>query len=278
MIPPMALAAVPGATLAGPAPRVTGLEGGLLNRSFRVETGAGIFVLRLNASSGLSRQLGINRRLEVELQGLAAIQGLAPQIVAVAGDDSYLVQQYVPGASPDAGQWNSAGFIARFGATLQQVHAIRPSAALRGPSLIERTRRLVQCAIEVSTCTAAPLQAALVEAECGWRAARSDRLPCLVHSDPHPGNVVCGDEDSGAVLLDWEYAHIGDPLQDVAAWLQGSPALRGREAELLRACDLHRQADPAMLAGMLAVHAALEMAWIRVVETVAGIPGGGRAN
>ena len=101
---------------------------------------------------------------------------------------------------------------------------------------------------------------------------------CLVHGDPNPGNVLLPAAPGTALLLDWEYAHLGDPLQDPAAWLQACPALQGREADLLLACGLARQADPAMLSGMAEVHAALDFAWHRVVENVAGIPHEPRAN
>jgi aminoglycoside phosphotransferase (APT) family kinase protein len=99
-----------------------------------------------------------------------------------------------------------------------------------------------------------------------------------VHSDPNPGNVVLVPGAGRAVLLDWEYAHVGDPLQDPAAWLQACPALRGHELELLRACGLEGEADPVMLAGMAAVYAALGAAWSHLVETAAGVAPDGRAN
>jgi hypothetical protein len=50
---------------------------------------------------------------------------------------------------------------------------------------------------------------------------------CVVHGDFRNGNLIVGDEGIRAVL-DWELAHIGDPLEDlgwlcVKAWRFGSP-------------------------------------------------------
>lgn len=38
----------------------------------------------------------------------------------------------------------------------------------------------------------------------------------LCHSDLHPQNVVLAAH--GPVLLDWEYAHVSEPLWDLAGW------------------------------------------------------------
>ncbi len=45
------------------------------------------------------------------------------------------------------------------------------------------------------------------------RAPRSERT-VLVHSDFKPGNILLVDDDVSA-LLDWELAHLGDPLEDL---------------------------------------------------------------
>ena len=53
------------------------------------------------------------------------------------------------------------------------------------------------------------------------------RPPALVHGDFRLGNVIVGDDGLRAVL-DWELAHVGDPMEDlgwlcVKAWRFGSP-------------------------------------------------------
>jgi aminoglycoside phosphotransferase (APT) family kinase protein len=277
MIPSQALAAVPGSG-AGPAPQITALAGGLVNRAFRVETVAGVFVLRLNAPKPLSELLGIDRRAEVAAQRLAGATGLAPRVIAVSPDHAFQVCEFVAGGTAGALELASPPGMARLGATLRRLRALPAPATLRGADLIARTRRLVRLAAAREPGAAPALLAALAAAEAGWIAAGKGRQPCLVHSDPNPGNVVLAAGAGAAMLLDWEYAHVGDPLQDPAAWLQACPALRGQEHELLRACGLEGEADPGMLAGLSAVYAALGFAWSRLVENAAGVAPDGRAN
>ncbi len=47
----------------------------------------------------------------------------------------------------------------------------------------------------------------------------------VCHSDLHPMNLICGAES--LILLDWEYAHVADPLWDLAGWSANND-LRGR--------------------------------------------------
>lgn len=72
---------------------------------------------------------------------------------------------------------------------------------------------------------------------------RPDPLPeVLVHGDVRLGNVIV-DDDGLAAVIDWELAHLGDPMEDLAwlcvpAWRFGSPqpaAGVGSRRELLDA-------------------------------------------
>lgn len=285
MIPAAALAAVPGAG-AGATARISALPGGLVNRSFLVETPQGRFVLRLNAAPDAAHELGVDRDAEHAAQRLAAMAGLAPRLLAVAGDRGWQVSEFVAGEVADAALLATPRVLARFGATLARLRAVDLGAAPdgaalpEGPSLIERARRLLARATLRRPGDSAAFAALLARAEAGWRAAGAPErsADCLVHSDPGPGNVLLPPGAGPAWLIDWEYAHRGDLLQDPAAWLHGSPALRGQEARLLQACGLADRADVAMLAGMAEVYASIDAAWSRLAATAAGIPTGGRAH
>jgi thiamine kinase-like enzyme len=41
-------------------------------------------------------------------------------------------------------------------------------------------------------------------------------VPVVCHSDLHLQNLI--ERDGSLILLDWEYAHVADPLWDVAGW------------------------------------------------------------
>ena len=285
MIPESALAAVPGVVDREPPPRITPLPGGLVNRAFLVETGAGRFVLRLNGDAQQARALGVDRRAEIEAQRLAAAAALAPRVVAHAADHAFLVSEFVAGERLDAAALATPAGLQRLGATLRGMRRLEPSGSTvatlaAGVALIERARRLVAHALERATPgEAAPLRRVLESAEQGWRVAGGGtRAPCLVHSDPTPGNVLRVAGRPTLVLLDWEYAHLGDPLQDAAVWWQACPALRGEGHALLEACGLAAEVDARMLAGMASVYAAIDRAWHHLAENAAGIPPGGRAN
>lgn len=60
--------------------------------------------------------------------------------------------------------------------------------------------------------------------------------PALLHGDLHPGNVLLHGSDR-IVLLDWERARVGSPLEDVASWLVSlghhEPEARRRHDTLL---------------------------------------------
>lgn len=274
-----ALAAVPGAVVAGrPAPRVTPLAGGLVNRSFRVTTGAGDFVLRLNAASATTHELGVDREVGHAAQRLAASAGVAPRLLSTAPDGSWQLSEFVAGEVADAALLAAPRTLERLGTTLARLRAVDGLPC--GPSLIERARRLVARATLRVPGEAETLAALLGRAERGWQLAGAPARAahCLVHSDPGPGNVVLPPGPGPALLLDWEYAHRGDPLQDPAAWLQACPALRGQESRLLRACALEGLADAPMLAGMAQVYDSIERAWALLAATAAGVPPVGRAN
>lgn len=66
----------------------------------------------------------------------------------------------------------------------------------------------------------------------------------LVHGDYRVGNLLFAKEGRLAAVLDWEMAHIGDPLEDLA-W----------------SLDPRQEVDSTTLAGGLAVHAEAVAAW-----------------
>jgi hypothetical protein len=63
--------------------------------------------------------------------------------------------------------------------------------------------------------------------------------PTVIHGDLHPGNAVITRQRNGnaAMLIDWERARVGSPLEDVSSWLQSlgfwEPEARRRHDTLL---------------------------------------------
>ena len=61
-----------------------------------------------------------------------------------------------------------------------------------------------------------------IEFALRWLAANAPdphRRACLVHGDVGPGNFLFGEDGSILAIIDWEVAHVGHPLEDLAAVL-----------------------------------------------------------
>ena len=100
------------------------LAGGSVNRSYRVSTPAGRFVLRL--SQGPDAWLTTDRSVERELHRIAARALIAPRVIAADPDDWWMVTEYVAGRlwmEPDFGNPQR---LARLGDTLRRLHGLSP--------------------------------------------------------------------------------------------------------------------------------------------------------
>ena len=110
---------------------------------------------------------------------------------------------------------------AQLGAALAQVHAVRTDGLTALPMLDQ-----VNQYREVLDQLGQPHPT--FELALKWLEANRPpwRPPALVHGDFRMGNLIVGEEGLRAVL-DWELAHLGDPLEDlgwlcVKAWRFGS--------------------------------------------------------
>ena len=54
------------------------------------------------------------------------------------------------------------------------------------------------------------------------RMPAADREPRLVHGDFRNGNLIIGPETACVAVLDWELAHVGDPMEDLG-WICTNP-------------------------------------------------------
>jgi hypothetical protein len=76
--------------------------------------------------------------------------------------------------------------------------------------------------------------------------------PTVIHGDLHPGNAIISGRRDGSVamLIDWERARVGSPLEDVSSWLQSlgfwEPEARRRHDSLLAAYLQARGISPVL--------------------------------
>lgn len=111
--------------------------------------------------------------------------------------------------------------VAQFAEVAWSLHRI-DTAAL--PPALPACGVLETLAVMRSRTEALPTPRPVFELAIRWledHAPAEPAAPCLVHGDYRHGNVIIGPEGIRAVL-DWEIAHLGDPIEDLA-WLCAPP-------------------------------------------------------
>jgi thiamine kinase len=190
------------------------LSAGLLSDTYRVARDDAAYTLKIAAEHGL--QLGADSTWEVQLLEKAAAAGFAPNVICADPARQVLLTRWVAGrpwSNEDGKDRASVGRIAKL---LRRVHALEVPV----PS------RCISPAQWMEIYTAALAQRALEAGDSSLRAAAAARVrqmeqlvpaaSVVCHSDLHALNVI--DQGEALILLDWEYAHVADPLWDLAGW------------------------------------------------------------
>jgi len=259
LIPASALAHVPGCEAGARPDAIALLHGGTVNTSFRVDTRAGRFVLRVNAAA--SDFLGVNHEREVQLQRAAAHSGVAPPLIYADTAHGFMITQFIDGRAWEAADFARPESVRALGTRLGTLHSIAPptvvpfdlGAILRG-----------HCA---QLTAAAPAQRALLarllqqsEATLAL-CASGGRKASIVHNDLHHSNLIAADR---LYLIDWEYASVADPIFDLACVLAYYPHAQRYAQDLLDAAGLAEQASVAVLAGASSLFVLLSYLWYRL--------------
>jgi aminoglycoside phosphotransferase (APT) family kinase protein len=272
LIPADALAQVPGSDQGN---RFFSLAGGRVNKTFRVDTTAGRFVLRLqDPVSAVS--LGVDHAREGKLQGAAAAVGVAPFVVYMDPRQRFMICEYLEGRIWTPDDFNDVVPIRRLGETLFRVHAVESPvpAPFDLESLIQgfADRLMREVPMERTA-----LKQWLAQAQISLKRSGSEtRAPTLFHSDPQHGNIL---EPAGRlVLLDWEYAAVGDPLYDLACVLAYYPHAQAHSQELIAASGLAGQATLEMLEHTTWLYVLLNHVWERIRRLEAGKGAGVRLS
>lgn len=205
------------------------LSGGRSNRLWQV----GPWVVKLFDPDAASPLFPNDPQAETLALRHVAPSGLAPQLRATGPD--WLAYAHVPGAV-----WQSVS--APVAVALGRLHRLPLVAALRA---------------QPSGSAAMAAQGAAIAAQCHGALPPPPpdagvppvNNPCLIHGDAVPGNVIVGPQ--GVTLIDWQCPAIGDPAEDLAAFL--SPAMqwlyRGKVlTDTEAAAFLHAYPDTATVA------------------------------
>ncbi|MEZ5515558.1 MAG: choline/ethanolamine kinase family protein [Steroidobacteraceae bacterium] len=259
MIPSDILRYVPGCE-SGEAPlSIKPLAGGLSNRTARVHTPCGRFVVRLHSEA--STNPAVDRQRELELHQHAAAAGLAPKIVAADGEGRFLVTEFIDGQG-----WSAANF-ANVADLRVLAHRLRLLHALPAPGIPCHEPMDVVHAYVATISRLAPAEVVDLAAlsERGARlldvAESTSRVSSIVHNDLDHRNLIAAGQ---LYLLDWEYARIADPLLDLACVLSYYPEAVRHSELLLDESGLRVQgATTAMLLALADWHLLVSYLWYR---------------
>ena len=195
------------ATLGASEGEASALQGGITNRNFRLALGGSDYVIRLHGRA--TELLGIDRTSERIATQAAAELGLAPPIAA-AGED-YLVTRYIPCCALDEQAVRAEA--EQLGAALRRFHDshVQLPSRFSVPALLERYAERVRQ--RAGVLPEAYLQAQALIARIAAALPAVQERPC--HNDLLPGNIIRARERDRLMIVDWEYAGMGDPRFDL---------------------------------------------------------------
>jgi thiamine kinase-like enzyme len=248
--------AVPGSG----APHLSPLSKGLLHETFRVERDGRAFSMRLAAAPRGWPPRGWPPRASrypaaqdeawlLRVLQSAADQALAPPLVYGDAERGIIVQSWIEGRAWPAGAVRRTQNIERVAALLRRVHALAVPAPARAVTPRLWVRRY--SAKGSAKGTVKRVGPALAAAAAG-QLQRLEELPAITgvvcHSDLHRLNMLewrPPPAKAGALLLlDWEYAHVSEPLWDLAGWSANNDYTEVLQRRLL-AAYLERAPDEA---------------------------------
>jgi thiamine kinase-like enzyme len=212
----------------GSTPVLEVLGGGITNRNFKVSVDGESFVLRIGGKD--TELLGIDRLAEYEASCVAAELGIGPEVARFLEPEGYLVTRFVEGVPVPPEELRRPERLRDLAHTLRRVH--------EGPAIRSRfdSFRVVEqyCATALAHGVAIPPAfddaKALADAIEDARGLQPLRT---CHNDLLNANLIrTGD---ALVIVDWEYAGMGDACFDLANLAANHELNDGEEHELLEA-------------------------------------------
>jgi thiamine kinase-like enzyme len=183
------------------------LGGGITNRNFRVTLGEGEYVIRRPGKD--TALLGIDRGAERLATETAAALGIAPEVAASLED--CLVTRFIACREAETGELQ--GRVEELARALRSFHdapLVLP-ASFWVPDLLARYALIVRERGGELPAVYAQVLAIARRIEEAMPVTR--HRPC--HNDLLPGNIIFAREGGGILIVDWEYAGMGDPRFDL---------------------------------------------------------------
>jgi thiamine kinase-like enzyme len=153
---------------------------------------------------------------EVRVLEDAGSAGLAPRLVYFDVDGAVLLTCWAEGRSWVPQEAAVLTNLDRIAALLRRVHALAVPMPARLITPLQWIQIYDEAMSRQASHSSDPVlrREALVRAQAWLELPRAIGVVC--HSDLHTLNLI--QENDSLILLDWEYAHVTDPLWDLAGW------------------------------------------------------------
>jgi thiamine kinase-like enzyme len=204
------------------------LSRGLLSETYKVTREGAVYALKVAAEH--RPELGMDRAWVLRVLERAGSLRLAPRLVYSDAGGAVVVR-WVSGRPWDPRESTLTANIRSIAQLLRRVHALAVPAPRRPVSPLQWIAIYgTALAQRGATVDDPALRAAAVNR------AREIAEPPLVagvvcHSDLHAMNLIHGVDS--LIVLDWEYAHVADPLWDLAGWSANNDFEAGAQWSLL---------------------------------------------
>jgi len=190
---------------------------GSTNRHFQAVVDGKSLILRLNAADNLA--FGVSRKTEANILDLIEVYNWAPQIIQNNWQEGWcLMLDHSPalGAGlPPGGHQKITSVLLD---AMSEWQLIRPDSLLVNTYMFNYRRLFnkYRNVFKAKSSNATSQNNLHLTDQIESKLNALPSVPhCLTHHDLHPGNICKGDHQ--LVVLDWEYAGIGNPWFDAAA-------------------------------------------------------------
>jgi len=188
------------------------LSVGLISETFRAVRDGAAYTVKAAADDRLE---GLDPAWELGVLERAGRIGIAPRVVYADLGRAVLIARWVPGRSWSAQEAKTAANLGNMAELLRKVHALSVPTPPRTIAPLQWIEIYAQALSRRGLESDPALRtAALARAESALKPPHVTGVVC--HSDLHTDNLL--QEKETLVLLDWEYAHVADPLWDLAGW------------------------------------------------------------
>jgi thiamine kinase-like enzyme len=208
------------------------LEGGITNRNFRVNLGGTVYVVRLPGKD--TNLLGIDREAERLATKKAAELGLGPKVAAMLDQPQCLVTCFVESREMTAEELREPATIEEVARGLRAFH----ESGLELPTDFY-VSEIVSDYAEIARARGGTLPDGFREAhDCAKKVVKAirrnpDHQPMPCHDDLLTANFLHDGER--IVIVDWEYAGMGDPFFDLGNFAVNNELGDAEEERLLEA-------------------------------------------